>query len=337
MGPVSGTLFKNSEIPSNAMITNKYAHRLLIITMALMSVFAVGHAQERKLRIVYSSPTLTAPWLAEAAKVAQDEAQKLDVDLVLQDGEASSPKQASDLRNALNLGADGIVLDPNDVDALTDATNDVLDAGIPIVIFDRIVRNAHKPIPYFGLDNVAAGAELAKYVINRLPDGARIVFITGKAGGSSANDRAKGVREVIKAAGDKYKIVAEQAGNWSRAQALTVTQNILTSLGYIPDAIIAANDDMALGALAAIEQAGIPKGKIVVVGIDGLPEALAKIRDGEMAASVQFPLMQVRLALEALVAHLRDHKAIEGKLLDALVIEKSNLQRADRYSEIKYN
>jgi len=332
---VSGTLFKNSEIPSNAMITNKCAHRLLIITMALMSVFAVGHAQERKLRIVYSSPTLTAPWLAEAAKVAQDEAQKLDVDLVLQDGEASSPKQASDLRNALNLGADGIVLDPNDVDALTDATNDVLDAGIPIVTFDRIVRNPHKPIPYFGLNNVAAGAELVEYVINKLPDGARIVFITGKPGGSSANERAKGVHDGLKAAGDKYKIVAEQTGNWSREQALNVTQDVLTSLGYTPDAIIAANDDMALGAVAAIEQAGIPKGKIVVVGIDGLPEALVKIRDGEMAASVQFPLMQVRLALEALVAHLRDHKAIEGKLLDALLIDKSNLQQADRYSAIE--
>lgn len=319
------------------MITNKYAQPLVIIAMALTSIVAAGHAQKRKLRIVYSSPALTYPWQAEAAKVAQDEARKLDVDLLLQDGEASSPKQESDLRAALNLGADGIVLDPNDVDALTAATNDVLDAGIPIVTFDRIVRNPHKPIPYFGLDNVAAGAELAKYVINRFPEGARIVFITGKPGGSSANERAKGVHEVIKAAGDKYKIVAEQTGNWSREEALNVAQDILVSLGYTPDAIIAANDDMALGALTAIDQAGIPKGKIVIVGIDGLPEALAKIRDGEMAASVQFPLMQVRMALQALVAHLRDHNVIEGKLLDALVIQKSNLQQADRYSDIKSN
>src|ERR1700733_7526752 len=216
------------------MITNKYAQPLLIITMALVLVLAVGHAQEWKLRIVYSSPALTYPWQAEAAKVAQDEAQKLGVDLLLQDGEASSPKQESDLRAALTLEVDGIVLDPNDVDALTAATNDVLDAGIPIVIFYRIGGNPHKPIPYFGLDNVAAGSELAKYVINRLPDGARIVFITGKPGGSSADERAKGARDVIKAAGDKYKVVAEQTGNWSREEALNVTQNILTSLGYTP-------------------------------------------------------------------------------------------------------
>jgi inositol transport system substrate-binding protein len=304
------------------------------MTMAMMSMLAIGHSQEKRLRIAYSSPTLAAPWLAAAAKVAQDEAQKLGVDLIVQDGQGSSPKQASDLRNALNQGLDGIVLDPNDVDALTAAANDVLDARIPTVSFDRIVRNPHKPIPYFGLDNVAGGAALAKYVVGKLPEGAKIVFITGKAGGSVANDRAKGVHETLKEAGEKYRIVAEQTGNWSRAEALSVTQNILTSLGYTPDAIIAANDDMALGALAAIEQAGIPKGKIVVVGIDGLPEALAKIRDGEMAASVQFPLLQVRLALEALVAHLRDKKPIEGKLLDGLVIEKSNLRQADRYSEL---
>lgn len=335
-GQVSGTFSKHSESPHD-MITNRYARPLLITTMALMSILAVAHAQERKLRIAYSSPALTYPWQAEAAKVAQDEAQKLGIDLLLEDGEASSPKQDSDLRSVLNLAVDGVVLDPNDVDALTAATNDLLDSGIPVVTFDRVVRNPHKPIPYFGLDNVAAGAELGKYVINRFPDGARIVFITGKPGGSSADERAKGVHEVIKAAGDKYKIVAEQTGNWSREEALNVTQDILLSLGYTPDAIVAANDDMALGAVTAIEQAEIPKGKIVILGIDGLPEALAKIRDGEMAASVQFPLMQVRLALEALVASLRDHKEIQGKLLDPLLIEKSNLQQADRYSDIKSN
>src|SRR5258708_10605335 len=152
-----------------------------------MWVSAVAHAQENKLRIVYSSPTLSAPWLAEAGKVVQDEAQKLGVDLISQDGEGSSPKQASDLRNALNQGVDGIVLDPNDVDALTDATNDVLDAGIPVVIFDRIVRNAHKPIPYFGLDNVAGGAAFAKDCASKLPNGTTFMFFTPKPRRHSAN------------------------------------------------------------------------------------------------------------------------------------------------------
>jgi inositol transport system substrate-binding protein len=317
------------------MTRNKYIRALSIISMAMISMLPNSHAEEKKLRIVYSSPSLAFPWLAVAANTAKEEAQKLNVELTVQDGQGSSPKQSSDLRNAVNQGVDGIVLDPNDENALSAAANDVIDSGIPVVSFDRTVRDTHKPIPYFGLDNVAGGAALAKYVIGKFPDGAKIVFITGKAGGSVANERAKGVHDTLKAAGDKYKIVAEQTGNWSRAEALSVTQNVLTSLGYTPDAVIAANDDMALGALAAIDQAGISKGKVVIVGIDGLPEALVKIRDGEMAASVQFPLLQVKLALDALVANLRDKKPVEGKLLDGLVVEKTNLQQADRYAEIK--
>ena len=218
---------------------------------------------------------------------------------------------------------------------LAAAVNDVLEAGIPVVSFDRYVEGANKPVPFFCLDNVAGAAALAQYVISKFPDGAKIVFITGKPGGSAAIDRAKGVHDTIKAAGQKFEIVAEQTANWARSESLTVTQNVLTSLGYNPDAIIAANDDMALGALEAIQQMGMPKGKILVLGIDGLPEALVKIRDGEMAGSVQFPVAQVRMALDALVSYLREKKPIEGKLLTPVVIERSNLEQADRYAEMR--
>ncbi len=68
---------------------------------------------------------------------------------------------------------------------------------------------------------------------------------------------AKGVHETLKGVGAKYEIVAGQTSNWSCAESLTVTQNVLTLLGYVPVAIVAANDDMALGVLAAIQQAGL--------------------------------------------------------------------------------
>jgi inositol transport system substrate-binding protein len=129
--------------------------------------------------------------------------------------------------------------------------------------------------------------ELAKYVIDHFPDGAKIVFLTGEPGSSPAIDRAKGVRDTLKAAGDKYKIVADQTGYFSRAKGLTVTQNILTSLPTPPDAIIASNDDMALGALEALNQNGVPKGKVMVLGFDAIPEALEKVRDGDLAATVE--------------------------------------------------
>ena len=132
------------------------------------------------------------------------------------------------------------------------------------------------------------------------------------------------------------KIVADQTANFARAKGLTVTQNILTSLGTPPDAIIASNDDMALGALEALDQVGIPKGKVMVLGFDAIPDALVKVRDGELAATVeQLPAEQVGNAMTAMVAYLRDKKPIEGKKLDPVLITKENLNQAERYSELK--
>lgn len=177
---------------------------------------------------------------------------------------------------------------------------------------------------------------MAKYVIDHFPKGANVVFLTGEPGSSPAIDRAKGVRDTFKSAGDNYKIVADQTANFARAQGLTVTQNILTSLGTPPDAIIASNDDMALGALEALNQVGIPKGKVMVLGFDAIPEALAKVRDGEMAATVeQLPAEQVGNAMTAMVAYLRDKKQIEGNKLDPILITKDNLNQAERYNEVK--
>jgi len=108
---------------------------------------------------------------------------------------------------------DGIVLDPYDVRALTAAVKDVFESGIPVVSFNRYVEGANKPVPFFCLDDVAGAAALAQSVIDKFPNGAKIVFITGKPGGSAAIDRVKGVHDTIKAPGEKYKIVAEQTAN----------------------------------------------------------------------------------------------------------------------------
>jgi inositol transport system substrate-binding protein len=100
--------------------------------------------------------------------------------------------------------------------------------------------------------------------------------------------------------------------------------------------ILCANDDMALGALQALQQAGLPTGKVMVIGFDALPEVLAAIRDGAMAATVdQPPGEQVKNAIRAAGDYLRDKKPLEGKKLDPLLIDKSNLQQAGRFNEMK--
>jgi inositol transport system substrate-binding protein len=101
-----------------------------------------------------------------------------------------------------------------DVNALVPVVNEVIEANIPIVTVDRYVSDTNKPVPQFGVDDVAGGAKLARYIIDHFPNGAKVVFLTGEPG-SAAIDRAKGVRDTFKAAGDKYKIVADQTANFA--------------------------------------------------------------------------------------------------------------------------
>jgi inositol transport system substrate-binding protein len=318
------------------MIKSIYLRLLFVAITIGVSAPHSGYAQGRKLRIVFSVPNMAFPWAAFSTRVAREQGEKLDVDVLEQDGRSNSPKQSSDLRTAVTEGVDGILLAPLDVNALVPAVNEVIAANVPIVTVDRYVSGTNKPVPQFGVDNVAGGAKLARYVIDHFPNGAKIVFLTGEPGSSPAIDRAKGVRDTFAAAGDKYKIVADQTANFARAQGFTVTQNILTSLGTPPDAIIASNDDMALGALEALNQAGIPKGKVMVLGFDSIPDALVKVRDGEMAATIeQLPAEQVGNAMTAMVAYLRDKKQIEGNKLDPILITKDNLNQAERYNEVK--
>jgi inositol transport system substrate-binding protein len=311
--------------------------RLLPLAMAFsLAVPHLGHAEAKKLKVVFSPPNMAFPWAAFTSKVAQDTAKKLNVEALLQDGQGSSSTQSSNLRNAINQGVDGIVLAPTDVHALVPAVNDVLAAKIPLVTIDRYVTGTKQPVPHFGADNVAGGVAQAKFVVDHFPTGAKIILLTGEPGSSPAIDRAAGVHETLKAGGDKYKIVAEQTANFARAQGFTVTQNILTSLGTPPDAIIASNDDMALGAAGALAQAGIAKGKVMVLGFDALPEGLAKVRDGELAATVeQLPADQVETSMTALVDFIRDKKPLESKKLTPVLITKDNLNQAERYNEVK--
>jgi inositol transport system substrate-binding protein len=297
---------------------------------------AFGHAAEKKLRIVYGAANLAWPFQAFIAREAQAAGNEFNVDIISMDGTGSSTKQSSDLRNALNQGVDGFVLNAVDVTAVIPAVNEVLAANVPIVTIDSSIRGAAKPVPHYGPDNVAGGAKMAQYVIDHFPDGAKIIFLEGQPGTGPAIERGQGVHETLKKAGDKYKIIVDQTANWARAQGMTVTQNILTSLGAPPDVILCANDDMALGAVQALQQSSIPKGKVMVIGFDAVPETLQAIRDGSMAATVdQLPGQQVKHAIGAVADYVRNKKPLEGTKLDPLLIDKNNLEQAGRFKEVK--
>jgi len=151
-------------------------------------------------------------------------------------------------------------------------------------------------------DNKQAGGLAAKYLIDNLKDGGKVAVLEGKAGNPSGQDRHDGFVDGLK--GSKFNVVASQPADWDRAKALNVATNILQSN---PDlvAFYAANDTMALGVVEAIKAAG-KQGKVIVIGTDAVPEALAAVKAGDMAGTVaQYPAEEAGIATSLAILALQ--------------------------------
>jgi inositol transport system substrate-binding protein len=317
--------------------------RTLLLAAASASLIGVGAqspraADQEKLTILASLPQMAFPFFVHMLKQIKGEGETLgNIEIMEADGQGSTPKQTSDVETALTKGVNGIIISPNEVDAMAPALEEAVGAGVPVVTIDRRVDKVEGLLAHVGADNVKGGEAQGELILKLFPNGAKIMNLQGQPGSSPAIDRNAGLHNVLDKVKDKYEIVFEDTANFARDKGLSVTEAALASLASPPDVIVAANDDMALGAIEAIKGRGL-SGKIVVIGFDALPEALQAIRDGSLTASIeQFPGGQSRKAMQVLVDFLREKKEPEAKviLLTPVAITKDNFDKAERLSELK--
>lgn len=302
---------------------------LLAALIALTSGAAVAENEQ----IVFSTPNLATPFEVSMQRTAVKTAKEMGINLQVLDGQGSSPKQVADLENSITRGAQGFIVSPNDVNAVSGAVDEIQDANLPVVTLDRSV-NSQKKVPHFGANNYKGGQAIADFVKAKFPDGANIVLLTGQPGSSSNIERTKGIRDSLKAGGEKYHIVADQTGNWLRSEGMRIVESVLPSLPKRPQVILSANDDMALGAIEALQGQGVKPGDVMVTGFDAVPEALARVRDGWMAVTAdQRPGYAVKTAMSQLVDNIRTKKAITGADYAPTLITQANLQQAERIGE----
>ncbi len=311
---------------------HKTARRILPL-VAGAALMATG-ASAQDLTIATSVPNLGFPFFVHMEKALNAEAESLGGIKVLNyDGQNSTPKQTSDMEAAIIEGVDGVVISPLDSVAMAPAVRQVVEAGIPVVTIDRRVDGVDGVIAHVGADNVKGGEAQGNLVMELFPDGARIVNLQGQPGASPAIDRNKGLHNALDAHSDKYTFVAEQTANFAREEGASVTEAILAGLDTPPDVIVAANDDMALGAMQVAGERGLD---VAIIGFDALPEALAAVRDGKLTATIeQMPGGQSAKAMQALVSHIRDNTTPEKVLLlTPIAITKDNLDKAERLNEL---
>ena len=312
--------------------------RTLLLGTALAAIAArvPAFAADKQLVILTSLPSLSFPFFVHMQKQLRAEAQKLGgISLLETDGQNSAPKQTGDVEAAITKGVNAIVISPLDVNALAPAVEEAVNAKVPVVTIDRRINKVPGVLAHVGADNVKGGEAQGEAIVAAFPDGARVFHLQGQPGAGPAIDRNKGLHTILDQHKDKFKIVFEQTANFARDQALSVTESGLAGLAQPPDVIVCANDDMALGALEAVRARNLKN--IKIYGFDALPEALARVKDGSMAGTVeQFPGEQSRIAMDIAVAFVRDNQPPKSKLvlLTPVVITTANLNQAERLSEM---
>ena len=314
---------------------NRRSFLLSSVALGALAAAAPASFAQDKLTILGSVPSLGFPFFVHMLNQIKVEAEAQGVNIIESDGQNSAPKQTADIESAIVQKVNAIVISPLDVNALAPAIEQAVAAGVPVVTIDRRVDGVEGILAHVGADNVKGGEAEAQALVDAFPNGAKIFHLQGQPGAGPAIDRNKGVHNVLDGMADKYQIIFEQTANFARDQALSVTEAGLAANGK-PDAIICANDDMALGAMEACAARGYTDVKIY--GFDALPEAIAAVRDGKLAGTVeQFPGEQSRTAVRIAVAFAKDGTKPESNLvlLTPVVIGTDNLDQAERLGEIQ--
>ncbi len=239
--------------------------------------------------IGFSQGTMNHPWrvaMVEGNKKYAEENLK-DVELIITDGQNSSAKQVTDVESLLARGIDVLMISPLTSDALTPVVQQALDAGVKVVTLDRKVE---VPVTvHVGALNLPIGEDAGKYLVEALKGEGKVIEIQGTAGASATNDRHDGF--VTGIAGSKLEVVASQYADYLRENALKFMEDQLQRFGPGEiQAVYAHNDEMALGAIQALEAAG-RLDEVVVVGVDGEEVAFEAIKAGKLAATFVYPFV----------------------------------------------
>jgi inositol transport system substrate-binding protein len=225
---------------------------------------------------------LSAEFVSALDRTMKAEARKLGAELVVNDAQLSADRQIQQVESFVAQKLDAVILNPCQVDGSSPAVDAALRAGIPIVNVNSETRSA--PTAFIGSRDEDAGRMAMEFVAQRLNGRGNVVIIEGAMGQAAQIKRYHGAQEVL-ARHPGLKVVASQTADWDRAKAISLMENWLESRRGGIDAVFAENDEMAMGALLALEQAGV-KSKVVVIGVDGIPDALAAVKAGRLDATI---------------------------------------------------
>jgi len=288
--------------------------KLIVTTALLLAVVAGTQAQEnKKYKIGAAVYGVKNEFVQLWVKALKDHPAVKSglVNLTVFDGQYKHITQANQFDSMITQKFDGAIYIPIDSNAAAAVVDKAVAAGLPVVGSNG-PTNSDKLVSYVGSDDVLGGELAAEAVIKAMGGKGNIVVLEGPVGQTGAIQRSEGIDKVL-ARHPEIKVIERKTANWSRAEAMSLMQNWLTAHPNQIHGVIGENDEMALGAVAAMKQAGIDVTKIPVAGIDGVSDAIKAVSKGEMILSIrQDAKTQAQGALDVLLRKLigQDYKPL---------------------------
>ncbi|MCD6339540.1 MAG: sugar ABC transporter substrate-binding protein [Verrucomicrobia bacterium] len=245
---------------------------------------------------------LSSEFIVMLDNALTERARELGVKLIINDAQRNPERQVRQVESFIARGVDAIILNPCEVEASSPAVDRAREAGVPIVNVNSETRS--QPTAFVGSRDEESARLAMGYLAKRLGGKGNALMMQGFMGQAAQIKRDRGAREVL-AQYPKIKLLASQTAEWDRAKAMSLMENWIQSFGDKIDAVFAQNDEMAMGAVIALEQAKM-KDRVLVAGVDAIADALQAVKDGRLDATVfQDARAQARAALDTVMKILR--------------------------------
>jgi simple sugar transport system substrate-binding protein len=321
----------------------KYIHTLLVIVASLAFVTACDRGSgdqsqsssgssgggDGQLTVGFSQIGAESAWRTAETESIRSEAKNRGIDLKFSDAQQKQENQITALRSFINQKVDAIILAPVVETGWEPVLREARAAKIPVILVDRGVKVSDESLytTLIASDFVAEGRMAGEWLANKLGGKGNIVELQGTPGAAPAIDRKKGFEEAI-AKHPELKIIKSQSGNFNRAQGKEAMEAFIKSEGGKNiNAVYAHNDDMALGAIQAIEEAGLKPGTdIIVVSIDGVKGAFEAMVAGKLNCTVECNPLLGPAAFDAIEKARKGEQIPKKTIVEDRLFDQSTAQ-----------
>ncbi|WP_413283130.1 ribose ABC transporter substrate-binding protein RbsB [Vibrio sp. MA40-2] len=277
-----------------------------ILSAAVLSASMSASAfAEDTLAVVVS--TLNNPFFVSMKDGAEKKAQELGYKLIVLDSQNDPSKELSNIEDLTVRGVKAILINPTDSDAVSNAIRMVNRTDIPVLTLDRGASRG-EVASHIASDNVVGGELAGNFIVEAIGNNAKVIQLEGIAGTSAARERGEGFMNAVNSS--KLELLATQPADFDRTKGLNVMENLLAANPDV-QAVFAQNDEMALGALRAVQASGK---EVMIVGFDGTDDGVAAVKRGDLAATVaQQPELIGALGIETA------DKILKGEKVEAYI------------------